>query len=105
MDAAPGAAYAAGRDRDAEQAAWSDELVVVRYPILGGALLAFALPLTNRDGVFPAIYGFLASLFWNSTCFNWFILQEVSPQAGVQELLRRNWDWARGPADRPGQRR
>ena len=74
-------------------AAWSDGLVVVRYAIFGGALLAFALALTRWDGIFPAIYAFLASLFWVATCFNWFIFQELSPQEGVQELVRRNWDW------------
>ena len=76
-------------------AAWSDGLVVVRYAIFGGALLAFALALTRWDGMFPAVYGFLASLFWVATCFNWFIFQELSPQAGTQELLHRNWEWLR----------
>ena len=74
-------------------AAWSDGLVVVRYAIFGGALLAFALALTRWDGLFPAVYGFLASLFWVATCFNWFIFRELSPQAGTQELLHRNWEW------------
>ena len=55
--------------------------------------LAFALALTRWDGFFPALYGFLASLFWVATCFNWFIFQELSPQAGMQELLHRNWEW------------
>ena len=74
-------------------AAWSDGLVVVRYAIFGGALLAFALALTRWDGIFPAVYAFLASLFWVATCFNWFIFRELSPQAGTQELLHRNWEW------------
>jgi hypothetical protein len=56
-------------------AAWSDGLIVVRYAILGGALLAFALALTRWDGLFPTIYSLLASLFWIATCFNWFILR------------------------------
>ena len=86
-------------------AAWSDGLAVVRYAILGGALLAFALALTRWDGIFPAIYGFLASLFWIATCFNWFVFQELSPQAGVQELLRRNWDWLAALFTGQGQRR
>ena len=63
-------------------AAWSDGLGVVRYAIFGGALLAFALALTRWDGIFPAVYAFLASLFWVATCFNWFIFRELSPQAG-----------------------
>ena len=74
-------------------AAWSDGLVVARYAIFGGALLAFALSLTRWDGIFPTIYGLLASLFWIATCFNWFVFRELTPQAGVQELLQRNWDW------------
>ena len=74
-------------------AAWSDGLAVVRYAILGGALLAFALSLTRWDGIFPAVYGFLAGLFWIATCFNWVVFPDLTPQAGVQELLHRNWDW------------
>jgi transglutaminase-like putative cysteine protease len=74
-------------------AAWSEGLAVVRYAVFGGALLAFALSLTRWDGIFPAVYSLLASFFWITTCFNWVIFQELSPQAGVQELLRRNWDW------------
>ena len=85
-------------------AAWSDGLVVVRYAIFGGALLAFALALTRWDGIFPAVYAFLASLFWVATCFNWFIFQELSPQAGAGVAAPQLGVAAR-PVHRQSQRR
>ena len=74
-------------------AGWSDGLEVVRYAILGGALLAFLLALTRWEGLFPAFYAILASLFWVTTCFTWFVFETLSLQEGMQELVRRNWDW------------
>jgi transglutaminase-like putative cysteine protease len=72
---------------------WSNWLEVVRLAVLGGALLAFALSLTRWGGVFPVIYGFIASLAWIILLFNQLIFPELPARAAFLELLRRNTDW------------
>ncbi len=72
---------------------WTDGLEVVRYAMLGGALLAFLLSLTRWDGLFPVLYSFLASLMWIATLFHRYIFPTLSAQDSIQELLRRNGEW------------
>jgi len=74
-------------------AAWSDGLSIVRLAVFGGALMAFLLALTRWDGLIAALYGFLASLYWLTRLFNWFMFSSMTAQESIQELLQRNGEW------------
>lgn len=74
-------------------AAWSSELAVVRWAVLGGALLSFLLALTRWDGAFPALYSLLASVAWIATLFNRLVLTDLAAQESIRELLQRNSNW------------
>ncbi len=72
---------------------WSDGLELVRFAVMGGALLAFALSLTRWDGIFPVFYSLLASLAWITTLFNRLIFSGFTSDAGIRELVTRNVNW------------
>ncbi len=74
-------------------AEWSDGLELVRFAVLGGALLAFALSLTRWDGIFPVIYSTLASFAWITTLFNQIVFAGFTRDEGIRELVTRNANW------------
>ncbi len=76
-------------------AEWSEGLEVVRLAMLGGALLSFMLALTRWDGVFPVIYGALASIVWIATLFTQLIFSSMTLREGAFELFQRNVSWMR----------
>ena len=74
-------------------AAWTEGLSVVRWTVLGGAVLSFLLSLTRWAGVFPALYSLLASLAWVAILFNRFVLTDLTAQESIRELVQRNGHW------------
>ncbi|OQA44855.1 MAG: Protein-glutamine gamma-glutamyltransferase [Chloroflexi bacterium ADurb.Bin325] len=74
-------------------AEWTSWLEVVRLAMLGGALLAFLLSLTQWDGLFPAVYGIVASLAWSVLLFKALVFKDLSAAEAFRELLMRNANW------------
>lgn len=74
-------------------AEWTSWLEVVRLSMLGGAVLAFLLSLTQWAGLFPAVYGLVASLAWSTLLFKELVFDNLSATEAFRELLMRNGNW------------
>lgn len=74
-------------------AEWTNWLEVVRLSMLGGALLAFLLSLTRWSGLFPAVYGIVASLAWIALLFRELVFSNLPATEAFRELLMRNGNW------------
>jgi transglutaminase-like putative cysteine protease len=72
---------------------WSDGLAVVRLAIMGGALIGFALALTNFSGTFAAFYGAVASIFWLVSSLHRVMLPDLGTHDAVRALVLTNARW------------
>jgi len=76
-----------------DTANWADGLVVLQPAVLGGAVLGFLLAISGFDGLFCALYSFLASVPWIATLVMRALLNNPSLHDGIAESLRRNFAW------------
>jgi transglutaminase-like putative cysteine protease len=75
------------------EAGWSEGLMTVEAAGLTGATLALLLALTRWEGVFPALYGFLASIPVIVALLRAVMLDTLNVHDAIQEIFRRNVLW------------